>query len=115
MSEKTKKTIIRITIEFVCAALVTAAICLLGLIFIGRNIVFYGPLALLPAASFVLCGIVGVSKNIGPEALFPCGAAVMIAHFMIVGFMPAKLLYFLLYAAAGALGYFFGKLTGRLV
>ena len=114
MNEESKKTLIRVIIGFVCAAIVTAAICLAGYIFVKRNILFYGPLVLLPAASFVICGIVGVSKNISPRALFVCGAVIVIAHIIIVGFVPAKLLFLLLYVAAGALGYFFGKLTGRL-
>ena len=115
MNEKTKKTLIRMTFEFVCAAALIAAVCLFGLIFVGRNIIFYGPLVLLPAASFIVCGIVGISKNLGPKVLIVCGAAVFIAHLVIAGFSPAKLLFILLYAAAGALGYFFGILTAKLV
>ena len=95
-------------------ALITAACCLLGWLVVRDLFGTYVTLVFIPLASFLMLAVSQYFGKDGGQGVLWAAVVALAAHLITVGGAPKKLLFLLLYAAAGLCGVLFGRFAAKL-
>ena len=95
-------------------ALITAACCLVGWLIVRDLFGTYATLVFIPLASFLMLAVSQYFGKDGGQGVLWAAVVAVAAHFIAAGGAPKKLLFVLLYAAAGLCGFLFGRFASKL-